>query len=89
MEVQKKPVFLIYYRELPCSVTFFLAANKKFSYIKDGVQPVNEHRVPRITIQKEPEPDHIEIPTLERFDSILKELLSNNQIVSYKMIKKI
>lgn len=83
MLIEKK--FAVYYREIPLSLEHFMLKDGNMKFNKDGARPFHDgHRCPRLSIVMEPTGNaNLDKDRVKRFEDLLQQLESNNQIVGY------
>lgn len=82
---EKKLLAYVYYRDIPLALSTFISANKNVYYTKDGALKGVGHNCPRLTIRLTPISPDADKKLKDKLDSLLGELESNNQIVSYSV----
>jgi hypothetical protein len=75
----------VYYRDLPAALVSFVSGYQTMSYTKDGALKGVGHACPRITIRYQVSDAEADKKLRARLDTLLSELESNNQIVSYSI----
>lgn len=81
-KLEKIAVIVVYYRDIPNLLSCFINKDKYITLMKDGVNKVNDHSCPRMTISLYDHNDNQK--RLKDILDLLEDLKSNNQIVDYK-----
>jgi predicted site-specific integrase-resolvase len=74
---------VVYYRDIPMILKSTVNRDGKMKMVKDGIHDSIGHSCPRLTVTMEPVSDHQDKDRLKSVVSLLEELESNNQIVSF------
>lgn len=85
MELEKKVIASIHYREIPMCLETLLNSDKDFSFIKDGNKKIDGYLCPRITVRYQPKNTQEDKKLLNKLEKLLIELEANNQIVSFSI----
>ena len=76
---------VVYYRDIPVVLKSAINRDGKMKMLKDGIHDSIGHSCPRLTITMEPSSGEKDRERLKVLTSLLDELESNNQIVSFSV----